>query len=96
MEARTVQKISLRCAFFEATAAGAVVISDRLDFAVKEFGDSLLYVDVDQSADTVSRQIIDHVSWINSSPALAERMAMRSHTIFNERFDLEKLLSRLP
>lgn len=81
---------------FEATAAGAVVISDRLDFAVKEFGDSLLYVDVDQSAVTVSRQIIDHVSWINSNSALAERMAMRSHSIFNERFALEKLLSRLP
>ncbi len=81
---------------FEATAAGAVVISDRLEFAVKEFGDSFLYVDADQSADVVSQQIIEHVSWINRNSALAQRMAMRSHAIFNERFALETMLGRLP
>lgn len=81
---------------FEATAAGAVVISDRLDFAVTEFGDSLLYVDADQSADVVSQQIVEHVSWINRNPALAHSMAMRSHAIFKERFTLEKMLGQLP
>ncbi|MBR1232029.1 glycosyltransferase [Bradyrhizobium sp. AUGA SZCCT0182] len=81
---------------FEATAAGAVVISDRLEFAIKEFGDALLYVDVDQSADVASQQIADHVSWINGNPELARSMADRGHAIFNERFALERILVQLP
>lgn len=80
---------------FEATAAGAVVISDRLDFAIRRFGDALLYVDADRGADIVSRQIVDHVSWINANPDRAEEMAARSHAIFDEHLALEKILSRL-
>jgi Glycosyl transferase family 2/Glycosyl transferases group 1 len=81
---------------FEAAAAGAVVISDRLEFAIKEFGDTLLYVDIDHGADVASRQVVEHVSWINANPERARSMAGRSQTVFNERFSLETILARLP
>ncbi|MET4608592.1 hypothetical protein ABIB90_008098 [Bradyrhizobium sp. JR4.1] len=81
---------------FEATSAGAVVISDRLAFAVNEFSDALLYVDADQSAEVVSQQIVSHVSWINANPDIAQGMADRGREIFNKSLALEDILSRLP
>ncbi|QOZ43985.1 hypothetical protein XH89_11175 [Bradyrhizobium sp. CCBAU 53340] len=81
---------------FEAVSAGAIVISDRLGFAEKEFGDALLYVDADQSAEIVSQQVINHVCWINANPEVAQTMADRGRAIFNRNFALENILIRLP
>lgn len=81
---------------FEAAAAGAIIISDRVDFATREFGDALLYIDADADAAAVSGQIVDHMSWIQKNPTKAKELATRSHKIFNTHFTLEKIFSHLP
>lgn len=80
---------------FEAAAAGAVIIADRLDYAVQSFGDTLLYIDEGNAA-TVARQIVDHVAWVEANPAAAAALAQRSHEVFRRRFTLETILGQLP
>jgi len=80
---------------FEAAAASCVVISDRHPFVIQEFGDSVLYIDQDESAEEMARQIESHLGWIQSHPAAAQEMAEKCHRIFEERFTLEQQLLRL-
>lgn len=81
---------------FESAAASAVIITENSNFAKRNFGDSVLYVD--QDADAVAKviQIRTHFEWIRSHPAEALALAAKSHAIFNENFALEKLLAKLP
>lgn len=81
---------------FEGAAAGAVVIADRLPFTEQHFDDTILWVDVDQPADQVARQIVSHVDWVRQNPDAARQLAMRANRIFVERFDLKAQLEQLP
>lgn len=81
---------------FESAAASAVIITENSNFAKRNFGDSMLYVDQDADAADKVIQIRAHFEWIRSHPAEAVELAAKSHAIFNEHFSLEKLLAKLP
>jgi hypothetical protein len=84
---------------FEAAAAGAVIISDRHGFIMREFQDSVLYIDIDKdkklSADEMFRQIYTHLIWVVEHPVEAEKLARKAHSIFSAKFTLEDQLERL-
>lgn len=80
---------------FEAVAANTVIITDKNQFIIDNFGDNVLYVDVAQSAEEVFRQIDQHMQWIFAHPAEAQKMAERCHNIFLEKFTLEQQMQRL-
>ncbi len=77
---------------FEATAASTVIISDRHKFVEQEFGDCVLYVDTNQSAEHVSEEIDNHMQWIKNNPDKARELARCAHQIFQNRFTFEQQL----
>lgn len=77
---------------FEAAAACCVIISDMHPFIIKEFGDSILYVDHTQPGEILFQQIEDHRKWILEHPIEAEAMARKAHSIFFSKFTLERQL----
>lgn len=80
---------------FEAAAANTVIISDKHPFIIKNFGDNVLYIDLEQDAEGIFAQIDKHVQWIMQNPAEAQRMADNCHEIFLAKFTLEQQLTRL-
>lgn len=80
---------------FEATAANTVIISDRNPFIQQNFGDNVLYIDVEQSPENMFQQIDQHMQWIFAHPKQAKQMAQRCHDIFVEKFTLEAQLQQL-
>jgi hypothetical protein len=62
---------------------------------MKEFGDSVLYVDDEKGGEELFRQVYDHYRWILSHPEEAEEMARRAHAIFLEKFTLEMQMLQL-
>ncbi len=80
---------------FEAASTGSVIITDPHPFIVKEFGDSVLYIDENKKSKELFRQIDTHVKWIFANPKKAEQMARKAHTIFMEKFTLESQLQEL-
>jgi hypothetical protein len=77
---------------FEAASASSVIISDKLPFTKKYFGDSVLYVDTTKSAEEMFRTIDGHMQRILSHPQEAQELARRSHQIFCEKFALEDFM----
>lgn len=80
---------------FEAIAANTIIISDKHEFVIDNFGDNILYIDVDVSAQEMFDQIERHVQWIKTNPDKAREMAQRCHDIFLEKFTMEELLQKL-
>ncbi|MBA3721543.1 MAG: glycosyltransferase family 1 protein [Parachlamydiaceae bacterium] len=80
---------------FEAASSCSVIISDKHPFIMREFGDSVLYIDGDKNGDDLFKQIDSHMKWILLHPKEAEIMARKAHTIFTEKFTLEKQLQNL-
>lgn len=80
---------------FEAVAAGAVMICDRHPFIVQEFGDSVLYLDDVLNGKDLFHQIDAHVKWIFSHRNEADLLAKKAHSIFMNKFTLEKQLVNL-
>lgn len=80
---------------FEAASAKAVIICDKNKFVEDNFGDSVLYIDTTKSAEDMAKQISDHYQWILNNPREAEQLAMKSHSVFTEKFALEKDLVRI-
>lgn len=80
---------------FEAVAANAVVISDKLPFAIEHFGDSFLYFDREADEETMYNQVKAHYDWIKANPEKAKEMAARAHQIYLEKFTIEKDLIRI-
>lgn len=80
---------------FEAVSANVVVISDKHPFAIENFGDSFLYYDQNADAETMYKQVKNHVDWILENPEKAKAMANKAHQIFLEKFTLEKDLIRI-
>ena len=81
---------------FEAAAAGAIIITEDSSFAKRHFGDSVLYVNRDGGVAEKAAQIASLFDWVRSHPQEAQKMAIQSHSIFNNKFSLEKLLEKLP
>lgn len=80
---------------FEAAAAGAVIISDRNPFVVKEFGNCVYYIDPLKEATEVVKDIDKIVQLIKSDPELANKKAACVHNIFVKKFTLEKQWERV-
>ncbi|HSX19765.1 MAG TPA: glycosyltransferase [Gammaproteobacteria bacterium] len=80
---------------FEAAAANTIMISDKHPFIIEHFGDNVLYIDVDQDAEHMFKQIDQHVQWIFAHPEEAKIMANRCHAIFLQKFTLEDQMRRV-
>jgi glycosyltransferase involved in cell wall biosynthesis len=80
---------------FEAAAASCVIICDKHKFIMENFGDSVFYIDVDQSTEKIFKQIDAHVKWIRANPQKAMEMARKSHEIFVKNFTLEKEVEKI-
>lgn len=80
---------------FEALASGSIIITDRHPFMLKNFGDTVLYLDDVLNADDLFLQIKGHLDWIKAHPLEAEKMARKAHIIFTEKFTLENQLQNL-
>lgn len=80
---------------FEAAAANTVIISDKNKFVLDNFGDNVLYIDIDKDAETIFQQIDAHMQWIFANPVKSQAMANKCHVILNEKFNLEDQLNRL-
>lgn len=78
---------------FEAAAAGAIIIGDDFAFTREHFTGAMLFLDPEQSYRNIAKQIEDHLAWIDTHRQSARDMAERSHTIFAEKFCLEKLFA---
>lgn len=80
---------------FEAAAANTVIISDRHPFIEKYFGDNVLYIDIQQDAVGMFKQIDAHMAWIKANPQAAQTMAQNCKDIFMQNFSMEAQLARL-
>lgn len=80
---------------FEAAAAGAVIIADKNPYIKKYFGDSVFYVDINQSESEISKEILIVIEWCNNNKKEAYEMACASQKVFKQYFTLDKMLSSL-
>ena len=77
---------------FEIASVGAVIISCRMPWLEKHFGDSIYYFDQDCSNKQIFEQIQSLHAHILKNPAEALEKAARARKIFEEKFSLEVLL----
>lgn len=80
---------------FEVAAAGAVIISDKNPFIVREFGDCIYYIDPLEEPTKVVKDIDNIVKLMQSNPELANEKAACAHNIFLNKFTLEKQWERI-
>ncbi len=80
---------------FEAAAAGAVIISDKNPFVVREFGDCVYYIDPQKEPTEVVKDIDNIVQRIKSNPESANKKAACAHNVFTKKFTLEKQWDRV-
>ncbi len=79
---------------FEIASVGAVIISCRMPWLEKHFGDSIYYFDQSRSNKQMFEQVQDIHARILKNPAEALEKAARSRKIFEEQFALEVLLKK--
>ena len=77
---------------FEIASVGAVIISCRMPWLEKHFGDSIYYFDQEYSNKQIFEQIQSLHAHILKNPAEALEKATRARKIFEEKFSLEVLL----
>ncbi|HSW87428.1 MAG TPA: YncE family protein [Rhabdochlamydiaceae bacterium] len=80
---------------FEAAAASTMIVCDENAFVKEHFGDSVLYIDTDESAESIHKQVNDHMHWIQSNQEAALEKAKSAHQIYKKHFLLEDQLLRL-
>ena len=80
---------------FEAAAANAVIIADRHPFIQQNFGNNVLYIDTEKSAENIFQQIDQHMQWIYAHPKEAQAKAINCHDIFMQKFSLDAQLLKL-
>jgi hypothetical protein len=79
---------------FETVFSSAIAISDFNPFVMEQFGDSVLYVDTDQSDSDIAKQILSRIEWVRSNPQAASRKAKNAHAKAS-RFSLEYQLKKV-
>lgn len=80
---------------FEALAAGSLVITDEIEFAFREFGDTLFYLDPEMSAREKADFITEKIEWARENPLLADKMANDAKAIFSKKWSLQVLLPKV-
>ncbi|MBP2232916.1 hypothetical protein J2847_006251 [Azospirillum agricola] len=81
---------------FELCAAGALIVADRHPFIVENFGDTVLYVDMELGEELVAEQILAHGNWARACLAAGREMAREAQAIFLKNLSLERLFAPLP
>lgn len=79
---------------FEIASVGAVVVSCRMPWLEKHFGDSIYYFDQSRSNKQMFEQIQAIHAHILKNPTEALEKAARARKIFEEKFALEVLLKK--
>ncbi len=91
---REAEAVSSR--LFESCAAGVVLICDNNPYIIREFGDSVLYVNYDETDFKKNiDQIKYHLTWINNNKAEAMEMAKQSQAIYINKFHLDNILHNI-
>jgi glycosyltransferase involved in cell wall biosynthesis len=80
---------------FEAAAAGAVIIADKHPFVVKNFGESVFYIDRQADYKKITMQILQHIDRIMKNPDQTRLMAKKANQIFREKFSLDLFVDKL-
>ncbi|MBM3201651.1 MAG: hypothetical protein FJZ56_04505 [Chlamydiae bacterium] len=81
--------------FFDAVAASAVVISDKHPFIQKEFKDSVLYIDQNDSEEDLYQTVDQLIEWVWENQEEAALLAKKAHAIFIEKFTIQNFLLEL-
>ncbi len=79
---------------FEGAAAGAIMIASENIFTRKYFGDSVFYVDINETEENIEHQVSRHIEYISSHPQESYEMAVRAQEIFKKELSLDVLLNR--
>lgn len=77
---------------FEAAAAGVIGISDQHPFIKENFGDNFLYIDINNSAEDIIKQIETHLAWIKTHPQEVKEKTRKAYDIFSAKFKLENMM----
>lgn len=81
---------------YEAASAGAVVITNKSNFILKEFGNSVLTIDYPiGNQENVHKQIIKHFIWIKNNKEKALKKAIELQRIFTNKFCMKVQLKKL-
>lgn len=80
---------------FEIAAASALPISAQNSLTKQIYGDSILYIDKNDSTQSLAAQIIDHVKWVRAHPEKAQEMAKEAHQKFNQYASMEAYIKNL-
>lgn len=80
---------------FESLAAGVPIICDQNPFAIKYFGDLLLYIDTNKPPYDVANQILNHIDWIKDNADAALEMARKAQLLYIDKFSLNVNLKHL-
>jgi glycosyltransferase involved in cell wall biosynthesis len=80
---------------FEIVASGAIAICSEHPFIRQTFGDTVFYLDSNQSEQDQVKQISDYLTWIQHHRDEALERSAKAHQIFLENYTLEKLLLNL-
>jgi len=77
---------------FEGIAAGTLVITDRMQFVMENFEDSVFVLDFNLSKIEKAKQIEQIINWANKNPEEAREKIAKAQEIFLEKFELTKNL----
>lgn len=80
---------------FEAAASSTVIICDQNSFVRDHFGDTVLYINTNESSLSIYNQIQRHLDWIKANKSKALEKAKKAYDIYIEKFLLEDQLLRL-
>ncbi|MFL1780509.1 HAD family hydrolase domain-containing protein [Candidatus Hepatincolaceae symbiont of Richtersius coronifer] len=82
------QSVSSR--LYETISGGAIVISDYNQFIINNFGNSVLYIDINMSDEAILDQISTYFYYIKNNPEIAKNMVIKTQEILREKFIFEK------
>lgn len=83
------------CRIFEIVASSAVALCTNNIYYKNNFGDTVLYVDMNLNSDDLAAAIKEKIDWVRSHPNEAKEMARAAHEIFNEQLSLEVMIENM-
>ncbi|MDX1916836.1 MAG: glycosyltransferase [Rickettsiaceae bacterium] len=79
----------------EALAANVIVITDKLPFIIKNFGEDVLYFDNKLEPEAMYQEIRKHFEWIKNNPEKAKEKAANAHKKYLAKFSFEQYLTKI-
>jgi hypothetical protein len=81
--------------FFDSIASGAPVITSKTSFFDREFGNCLLYININKPADAIANKIGNYLTALKKDQMLAEQLSYCAHDKFIKKFSQEKMLAKI-